>query len=237
MKHVLVVDDDPGTRLMISDYLGARDFRVTRAAGGAEMTRVLQRGDVDLVVLDVRLEAENGLELVRSLRTTSTTPVIIVTGQRRDETDRIVGLELGADDYLTKPFNLGELTARIRAVLRRVSAQQPERPGARPRRTYRFAGWRLRTRDRALVAADGGTVALSASESRLLMTFLLAPHQILSREQLLDGTGLADEVFDRSIDVQVLRLRRKLEADPTQPAIIKTARGLGYMLDADVTTE
>ena len=231
------MDDDPGMRRLVAEYLEGRDFRASRAAGGAEMVRHLERGDVDLVVLDLRLEREDGFDLMRAVRGRSDTPIIVVTGHRRDETDRIVGLELGADDYLTKPFGLGELLARIRAVLRRVdlAAAQDRRQAARGHHTYRFAAWTLSTRDRALVGEDGrAAVPLTAGEARLLLTFLRAPQQILTREQLQEGAGLPEEVFDRSVDVQVLRLRRKLEADPGAPAIITTSRGVGYMLAVPV---
>jgi two-component system OmpR family response regulator len=238
LRHVLVVDDDPGMRRLIAEYLEGRDFRVSRAAGGAEMARHLERGDVDLVVLDVRLEREDGFDLVRALRGRSDTPIILITGQRRDETDRIVGLELGADDYLTKPFGLGELLARIRAVLRRVeTAAARDRQASRAHRTYHFAGWRLRTRDRSLVSDGGQPATLTAGETRLLLTFLGSPQQLLTREQLQDGAGLSEEVFDRSVDVRVLRLRRKLEVDPSAPAIITTSRGAGYTLAVPVQVE
>lgn len=224
-------------RRVVAEYLEERDLRVSRAAGGSEMTRHLERGDVDLIVLDVRLEREDGFDLVRTLRTRSETPIIVVTGHRRDETDRIVGLELGADDYLTKPFGLGELLARIRAVLRRIEMAIQDRPQTRAQRVYRFAGWRLHTRDRSLVSDEGKATTLTSGEMRLLLTFLQAPQQILSREQLQNATDQPEEVFDRSVDVQVLRLRRKLEADPSSPRIITTSRGVGYMLAVPVQVE
>jgi DNA-binding response OmpR family regulator len=226
-------------RRMIADYLEERGFRASSASGGAEMVRHLDRRDVDIVVLDVRLEREDGLDLLRTMRTKSETPVIIVTGHRRDATDRIVGLELGADDYLTKPFEPGELLARIRALLRRIdiATAAADRPPVQSHRTYHFAGWQLQTRTRSLRSADDRTVGLTAGEMKLLLTFLKAPEQVLSREQLQNGSGFPDEVFDRSVDVQVLRLRRKLEADPSEPRIITTSRGIGYMLAVPVRVE
>jgi DNA-binding response OmpR family regulator len=187
---------------------------------------------VDLVVLDLKLGEENGLQLVNELRTRSSVPIIVITGHWRDDVDRIVGLELGADDYLTKPFNLRELLARVRAVLRRAgTAPPPEGKGTR----YRFAGWELNLRTRRLTSPTGARVALTIGEFSLLAAFLRSPQQVLSREQLLAATRLHDEeVFDRSIDVQILRLRRKLEADASAPELVKTERGVGYVFDAPV---
>ena len=192
-----------------------------------------------LRALDFEVELERDLDnrdLVRTLRTTSTTPVIIVTGQRRDETDRIVGLELGADDYLTKPFNPGELAARIRAVLRRASAQ-PERPSARPHRTYRFAGWRLDLTRRTLASPRGKEVHLTAAEFQLLTILAANANQVLGRERLLEI--VADrkwQPYDRTIDQHISRLRRKLEKDPKQPQLIKSIRGRGYVFTVPVAS-
>jgi two-component system, OmpR family, response regulator len=164
--------------------------------------------------------------------------VIVVTGQRRDETDRVVGLELGADDYLTKPFSLRELLARIRAVLRRVDAGEHRSRRREKHARYRFAGFELAMRSRQLKSADGAVIALTAGEFNLLAAFLHSPHHVLSREQLLAASRVHDEeVFDRSVDVQILRLRRKLEADPSDPQIIRTERGAGYVLTAPVEVE
>jgi two-component system, OmpR family, response regulator len=234
-KHILAVDDDPTMRKLIADYLSSHGFRVSTAAGGEEMARVIAADLVDLVVLDLQLAEENGLQLVNELRTRSNLPVIVITGHWRDEVDRIVGLELGADDYLTKPFNLRELLARVRAVLRRAQAHRAGPPLDSKGTSYRFAGWELSVRTRRLTSPAGTSVGLTIGEFSLLTAFLRTPQQVLSREQLLTATHLHDEeAFDRSIDVQILRLRRKLEIDPSAPELIKTERGLGYVFDAPV---
>jgi two-component system, OmpR family, response regulator len=235
VKHVLVVDDDPGVRTMIADYLSDQNVRVSTAADGREMERVLTAGGVNLIILDLKLGNENGFEIVRSLRADSNLPIIVLTGQHLEEVDRVVGLELGADDYLTKPFSPRELLARIRAVLRRseLQAQRPE-PDAR-RKRYRFADWELNLRTRRLISPSGEIVPLTKGEFALLTAFLESPQQVLSREQLLTASRVHDnEVFDRSIDVQILRLRRKVELDPTAPQLIKTERGVGYIFSAPV---
>jgi two-component system OmpR family response regulator len=230
VKHVLVVDDDPAMRDVIGGYLEGENFQVSVAADGRTMTRILAERPVDLIVLDLRLAGEDGLELMRQ-RSASDVPVIVVTGHRKDETDRVVGLELGADDYVTKPFSLRELLARIRAVLRRVEAGGGKSREQDKRARYRFAGWELETRARRLTSPAGEVVPLTAGEFNLLAAFLRSPHHVLSREQLLAASRVHDEeVFDRSIDVQILRLRRKLEAKPSEPALIKTERGAGYIL-------
>jgi DNA-binding response OmpR family regulator len=230
--HILAVDDDPAMRKLIADYLTSHGFRVSTAAAGTEAARTMDESVVDLVVLDLKLGEEDGLQLVNELRARSSVPIIVITGHWRDDVDRIVGLELGADDYLTKPFNLRELLARVRAVLRRAgTAPPPEGKGTK----YRFAGWELNLRTRRLTSPTGAPVALTIGEFSLLAAFLRSPQQVLSREQLLAATRLHDEeVFDRSIDVQILRLRRKLEADASAPELIKTERGVGYVLDAPV---
>jgi DNA-binding response OmpR family regulator len=238
-RHVLVVDDDPVMRAMIRDYLADQNVRVSTAADGREMARVLAAGEVDLTILDLKLGNESGLEIVRSLRANSDLPIIVLTGQHREEIDRIVGLELGADDYLTKPFSPRELLARIRAVLRR-SAGPAQRPGQdakedAKRTRYRFAGWELNLRNRRLTSPSGGLVPLTNGELSLLTALLQSPQRILSREHLLTASRVHDnEVFDRSIDVQILRLRRKIEADAAAPVLIKTERGAGYMFSAPV---
>ncbi len=238
-KHVLVVDDDPSMLSMIAEYLRSQDFRASEAAGGGEMASILAKGPVDLVLLDLRLADEDGLDLVRQLRCRSALPIIILTGHRRDEVDRVVGFELGADDYLTKPFSLRELLARIRAVLRRSEAREPAvvaPPGKDGKRTrFRFAGWELDLRTRRLTSPAGEPVPLTKGEFVLLAAFLQRPQQVLSREQLLVASRVHDdEVFDRSIDVQILRLRRKLEAAPSEPKLIRTERGAGYIFAAPV---
>jgi two-component system, OmpR family, response regulator len=234
-KHILAVDDDPTMRKLIADYLTDHDFRVSTAADGKEATRIIDESVVDLVVLDLKLAEEDGLQLVNELRTRSNLPIIVITGHWRDEIDRIVGLELGADDYLTKPFNLRELMARVRAVLRRAEADRAPPPPDSKGTRYRFAGWELNLRTRRLTSPAGAPVGLTIGEFGLLTAFLRSPQQVLSREQLLAATHLHDEeVYDRSIDVQILRLRRKLEADPSTPALIKTERGAGYVFAAPV---
>jgi two-component system OmpR family response regulator len=233
VKHVLAVDDDPALRAMIADYLGEHGFAVGTAAGGSEMARVLAQSTVDLLLLDVRLDDADGLDLVRDLRTQSAMPIIVMSGHRHDEIDRVLGLELGADDYMTKPFSMRELLARIRAVLRRVPAVLPDTDKARTR--YRFAGWELNLRTRRLTSPAGEDVPLTKGELSMLAALVGAPQRVLSREQLLTASRVHDnEVFDRSIDVQILRLRRKLEVDPSQPKLIRTERGIGYMFTTAV---
>jgi two-component system, OmpR family, response regulator len=233
VKHVLVVDDDPAMRDVIGGYLESENFQVSAAADGKTMARVLGEKPVDLIVLDVKLSEEDGLDLMRGQG--ADVPVIVVSGQRRDEADRIVGLELGADDYLTKPFSLRELLARIRAVLRRAEAGERRSRGKEKHACYRFAGFELEARMRRLTSPAGDVVPLTAGEFNLLLAFLKSPHHVLSREQLLAASRVHDEeVFDRSIDVQILRLRRKLEVDPREPKLIKTERGAGYLLATSV---
>jgi DNA-binding response OmpR family regulator len=234
VKHVLAVDDDPVMRAMIGDYLAEHSFRVSTAGGGAEMARVLAQAPIDLLLLDVRLADADGLELLRDLRVQSALPVIVMSGHRREEVDRVVGLELGADDYLTKPFSMRELLARIRAVLRRVHAVSP--PGQQKDRSrYRFEDWELSLRTRRLTSPGGEDVPLTKGEFSLLAAFVASPQRVLTREQLLTATRVHDqEIFDRSIDVQILRLRRKLEADSSNPRLIRTERGVGYIFAAAV---
>jgi two-component system, OmpR family, response regulator len=234
--HILVVDDDADLRAMLSEYLANNDCRVSVVASGHEMLRRLDDGAVDLVVLDLKLPGEDGLQLTRALRERGSIPVVLLTG-RNEEADRVMGLELGADDYVTKPFSPRELLARLRAVLRRyqVQATLPERDGAR--RAYRFAGWELNLRTRRLLAPDDRVVELSNGEFSLLAALCAAPRRVLSRDQLLSLSRLHEaEVYDRTIDVQISRLRRKVEADPAKPALVLTERGAGYRFDADVQT-
>jgi DNA-binding response OmpR family regulator len=234
-KHILAVDDDPMMRELIADYLSKHGFRVSAVADGKDMARIIDDSVVDLVVLDLKLGEEDGLTLVRELRMRCNLPIIIITGHRRDEVDRIVGLELGADDYLTKPFNLRELLARARAVLRRAEVDRAAPPGDGKGSRYRFAGWELNLRLRSLTSPTGASVGLTVGEFSLLTAFLKTPQQVLSRDQLLAATRVHDgEVYDRSVDVQILRLRRKLEADPSAPEFIKTERGVGYVFTVPV---
>ena len=233
--HVLAVDDDPTIRDLIADYLGQNDLRVTAVADGRSMSEVLEREVVDLIVLDLRLQAEDGMGLARRLRDESAIPIIMLTG-RRDEADRVMGLELGADDYVTKPFSPRELLARIRTVLRR---RRDEVRQGRPDgvRAYRFDGWELNLNTRRLIAPDGSLIVLSRGEFSLLVVLLGAPHRVLSRDQLLDLSRLHnDEVFNRTIDVQIMRLRRKIEPDQGSPRYIRTERGTGYVFSVPVET-
>src|SRR5258707_2122216 len=231
--HVLAIDDDAAMRDLIADYLGENDLRVTSVATGAEMQAVLDEHAVDVVVLDLRLAGEDGMQLARKLRETSEIPIIIVSG-RKDEADRVMGLELGADDYITKPFGPRELLARVRAVLRRYKTASEVLPARNEkRRAYRFAGWELNLRTRRLTGLAGKRVELTNGEFSPLEAVLAAPQRVLSREQLLDLSRLHNaEVYDRSIDVQILRLRRKIETNPAQPEFIKTERGAGYIFHA-----
>jgi two-component system, OmpR family, response regulator len=234
-KHVLIVDDDSAMRSMLAEYLEGENFRVSAVADGNSMAIALRDAAVDLIILDMKLGREDGLDLMRRLGSPPEAPVIVVTGHRRDEADRIVGLELGADDYVTKPFSPRELLARIRAVLRRSTAARQHSHRTPSYVRYRFAGWELDTRARRLTSPDREVVPLTAGEFNLLTAFLEAPQQILTREQLLAASRVHDgEVFDRSIDVQILRLRRKLEKEPSEPKLIITERGAGYLFAVPV---
>ena len=233
--HVLAVDDDPTIRSLIVDYLGQNDLRVTAVADGRSMREVIADQVVDLIVLDLKLKSEDGMALARGLRDESAIPIIMLTG-RAEEADRVMGLELGADDYLTKPFSTRELLARIRTILRRRHAEvrQGKPEGIR---AYRFDGWELNLNTRRLTSREGKSVALSNGEFSLLVVMLGAPNRILSRDQLLDLSRLHnDEVYSRSIDVQIMRLRRKIERDAAQPRYIKTERGAGYIFGVPVDT-
>ena len=231
---VLVVEDDPALQRMILDYFVENNIRTLVASGRREMIGQLGSAAVNLIVLDLRLGQEDGLDLLREVRSSSDVPIIIITGHRRDDIDRVVGLELGADDYLTKPFNLRELLARVRAVLRRfeIGHVAPVRDPEHGR--FRFSGWLLDPKTRQLTDPDGAPVALTKGEYALLHAFLNAPQRPLSREHLLQTTRVHEDVFDRSIDVQILRLRRKLEREPSTPRFIKTERGMGYVFAVPV---
>jgi len=238
MPHILVVDDDREIRDLLAKFLSRNGCRVTTAADGKEMRRALADWRIDLVVLDLMLPGDDGLALCRKLRANSVLPVIMLTAMRED-IDRIVGLEVGADDYLPKPFNPRELLARIRAVLRRAGAA-----AARPLTgsdeevstpLLCFGGWRLDPQGRRLTDCRGADIDLTGGEFDLLLAFAERPGRVLSREQLLDLTrGREVAPFDRSIDSQVCRLRRKIETDPSRPALIKTVRGGGYVFTPSV---
>ena len=227
--HVLVVDDDPATRRMVTSYFEEHDVSASSAAGRQELARHLAECEPSLIILDLRLGQEDGLDLLREIRSNSDVPVIITTGHRLEEIDRVVGLELGADDYLAKPFGLRELLARVRAVLRRHELGGAARTREAQRGGYRFGGWQLERDRRRLIDPNGAAVTLTKGEYALLVAFLEAPQQPLTREQLLQATRVHEDIFDRSIDVQVLRLRRKLESDASAPSIIRTERGIGYV--------
>jgi two-component system OmpR family response regulator len=234
--HVLAIDDDPSMRQMIADYLTDNDIQVTAVGSGKEIADVMARHTIDLLILDLKLPGEDGMQIARNLRAESDVPIIIVTG-RKDEADRVMGLELGADDYLTKPFSPRELLARIRALLRRSRAQQTIADGLSRIRAYRFAGWELNVRLRRLRSPRGEIIPTTNSEFNLLVAFLAAPQRVLSREQLLELSRLHDdEVYDRSVDVQVGRLRRKIELKGARTQLIRTERGAGYIFTAMVET-
>lgn len=236
---VLVVDDDPDMQRMVSDYLSGNNVRVAVAANRHEMLEHLAGHEYSLVVLDLRLGSEEGFDLLRELRTTSEIPVIIMTGHHRDEIDRVVGLELGADDYIAKPFSLRELLARIRAVLRRSEAGRSRAATESARDTgavvVRFGPWTLDRRARRLTDQAGSVIALTKGEYALLSAFIDAPQRPLSREHLLQATRVHEDVFDRSIDVQILRLRRKLKVEVGSQSVISTERGVGYVFTLPVT--
>lgn len=232
IAHVLIVDDDPDIAGLVSRYLGGRGFRVTTADSAAQLRRSLDRGPVDLILLDLCLPDEDGLLLLRELQDQWRGPVIVVSG-RGGLGERVVGLELGADDYISKPFELRELLARVRSVLRRVHADPaPEGPARR----LSFDGLQLEPAARRLVDRGGHEVALTNGEFELLLAMLARPHEVLSRDQLMNCMHGRDAgPFDRAIDVQVGRLRRKVEVDATHPRLIQSVRGAGYVLAASVT--
>ncbi|MEJ2132688.1 MAG: response regulator [Gammaproteobacteria bacterium] len=231
--HVLVVDDDPEIRALVSRFLDRHGYRTSGAANGGEMRARLSAERCDLVVLDIMLPGEDGLALCRHLRETSRLPIIMLTAVA-EETDRIIGLEMGADDYVTKPFSPRELLARIRAVLRRTQDVLPVH-ATRSDEALSFAGWHMLPAKRELYSVDGALVALTAGEYDLLLAFARNAQRVMNRDQLLDLTkGRGAAPFDRSIDVQLSRLRRKIEVDPKSPELIKTIRGGGYMFTPEV---
>jgi DNA-binding response OmpR family regulator len=231
---ILVVEDDPALQRMILDYFAENNIRTLLACGRQDMVGQLGSTEVNLVILDLRLGQEDGLDLLREIRSSSNLPVVIITGHRRDDIDRVVGLELGADDYLTKPFNLRELLARVRAVLRRFDGGHAAPPRDPERGRFQFCGWLLDCQTRQLTDPAGALVTLTKGEYALLIAFLDAPQRPLNREHLLQSTRVHEDVFDRSIDVQILRLRRKLERDPSRPRVIQTERGVGYVFAVPV---
>jgi len=232
--HVIALDDDADIRRLVAEYLEQNDFRVTTVASGAELGAAMARELVDLVILDLRLPGEDGMQIARKLREESAIPILMLTG-RAEEADRVMGLELGADDYLTKPFSSRELLARIRALLRRAKAQASVADAVSKVRAYRFGGWELNVGLRKLKSPQGEPVDLTNGEFRILAAFLSAPQRILTRDQLLDLSRVHNaEVYDRAIDITILRLRRKIEPDPAKPRFIKTERGAGYVFSVPV---
>jgi DNA-binding response OmpR family regulator len=232
--HILVVDDDPQIRELLQEYLVENALRVSVALNGQQMSQILAEEAIDLVILDLRLAGEDGMTIARTLREQSAIPIVMLTGVR-DEADRVMGLELGADDYLTKPFSPRELLARIRTVLRRTKSTALAQARQKEVRAYRFAEFELNLRTRRLKQRDGPHIDLTNGEFNLLAALLAAPERILTRDQLLEASRVYDnEVYDRSIDVQVLRLRRKIEPDPAQPRFIVTERGVGYIFTCAV---
>lgn len=234
-EHILVVDDDPTIRSFIKEYLEGNGYRVSEARDGTGMRHVRSSKEIDLIILDLMLPGEDGLELARQIRTQSEVPIIMVTG-RGDPVDRVVGLELGADDYLPKPFEARELLARVRSVLRRTNrgaATETQEVGGH--QLACFADWSLDLGRHQLASADGKGVRLTSAEFSLLSAFVTNPDKVLSRDRLLDLVyGREMFPFERSIDVLVMRLRKKIEKDPANPALIKTIRGGGYLFAAEV---
>jgi two-component system OmpR family response regulator len=232
--HVLIVDDDREIRDLLSRFLTSNGCRVSVARDEREMRKAMAEAAIDLIVLDVMMPGKDGFTACRELRATSNVPLIMLTAVGED-TDRIVGLELGADDYMQKPFNPRELLARMRALLRRAAASPRRAEGNGDGKKLQFSGWTLDVGRRQLLSPEGTMVTLSTGEFDLLLAFLEHPQRILTRDQLLDlARGRSPVPFDRSIDVQVSRLRRKIEADPRSPKIIATVRGDGYMLASPV---
>lgn len=230
---ILVVEDDPGLRVLITRALQQNGYAVCQAASGAEMWGLFDQRPVDLILLDVMLPGKNGIDLCREIRRRSGVPIIFISA-RADETDRVVGLELGADDYIPKPVSTRELLARVRAVLRRGSLERASEPGERNERA-RFAGWEVDLRRRAVFSPSGASIELTGAEFDLLASFLSSPQRVLGRERLIELSRVRlGDSSDRSIDVLVSRLRRKLSS-AGQAAPITTVRGVGYMLTADVT--
>jgi two-component system, OmpR family, response regulator len=230
--HILIVDDQREICDLVQEYLTSEGYRVSTAQDGAGMRRVMAQSPVDLVILDLMLPGEDGLTLARSLRQESSVGIVILTG-RGEIVDRIIGLEMGADDYLPKPFHLRELLARVKSVLRRVSTRTNEVTA--PRSKARFAGWNLDLSSRELFSPSGKEVRLTTGEFDLLAAFVSNANQVLTRDRLLDlARNRESGPFDRTIDVQVGRLRRKLEDDPQRPTMIKTVRGTGYIFTPPV---
>ncbi len=232
--HILVVDDEPEIRDLIERYLNSHGFRDSTAADGSGLRDVTNREHVDLILLDLVMPGEDGLQLAGDLRGTSDVAIIMLTS-KGEMVDRVVGLEMGADDYVAKPFELRELLARVRSVLRRASATRSKAQASDDGDLARFLGWRFDIASRRLVSPEGQDVSLTTAEFSLLSAMVNNPNRVLTRDRLLDLARAGDaESFDRSIDVLVHRLRRKIESDPKNPALIKTVRGGGYLFTPDV---
>lgn len=234
-KHIVVVDDSPELGESLQLYLSRQGFEVSIALSGMEGRALIEEQETDLILLDINLPDESGFDIARDIRQVSSVPIIMLTG-RRDEVDRIVGLEIGADDYVAKPFSAGELTARIRAVLRRteIRPSDVESNGEEPR-VGSFCGWRIDLGRRRLFSPDDEEIRLTAGEFNLLMALVQYPLQVRSREQLLTALGEdAAESFDRAIDTRITRLRNKIEPDPKAPTFIRTERGIGYVFSHKV---
>lgn len=233
-KRILVVDDDPELTELLHAYLGSQGYTVDTAADGVQMRQRLAENPPDLVILDLMLPGEDGLTLCRNLSATSRLPILMLTA-RGDDMDRIIGLEMGADDYLPKPFNPRELLARIKSILRRAQDNNHQETSTK---SLRFAGWTLDLAARNLIGADGVVIALSAGEFRLLHLLADTPNTVFSRDQLMDALAGRDaNPLDRTIDVMISRLRRRLNDDARDPQLIKTMRSEGYMLSAQVTRQ
>lgn len=237
-QHIAVVDDEPDITRLLANYLGGNGFRVSEVYDGQSLMELMQRDPPDMVLLDIRLADDDGLVLARRLREHWRTGIILVTG-RADPVDKVVGLEVGADDYVTKPFDLRELLARIKAVLRRMSAEGTlTHREAVAHQRFRFAGWVLDCAARRLTGTDGREVALTTGEFDLLRVFVTHPGRVLSRDFLLESTrGRESAPFDRAVDVLVGRLRKKIEAHPGQPELLKSVRSAGYVLSPPVISD
>jgi DNA-binding response OmpR family regulator len=234
MAHVLAVDDDPSIREVVTNYLGDSEIRVTALESGRGVADALSRHTIDLLILDLRLPGEDGMQIARRVREVSQVPILMLTAHA-DEADRVMALEIGADDYVTKPFSPRELLARVRALLRRSRAYDSVANEVQRIRAYRFAGCELNVRLRRLLKPDGKAVELTNTQFNLLAAFLSSPQRVLSRDELLQRSRLHnDEVFDRAIDVQVARLRRRIQPKDSAPELIRTERGAGYVFTAPV---
>ncbi len=234
--NIVIVDDDPGVKQTVSAYFANHNLPTFLASNRTELEQQIATNNPSLIILDLKLGEENGLDVLRSLRSRSDVPIIIITGHHLDEIDRAIGLELGADDYVGKPFGLRELLARVRAVLRRQGRRQIEQSsgmiscGPEEKNGYRFSGWTLeRSSSRRLFNPDGARVPLTRAEYGLLLAFLGAPQRVLSREQLMQLTRMREDIHDRTVNNQILRLRRKLEVDWNHPLMIQTEHGVGYV--------